>query len=77
MKQIRYRQVNKLEAKQQIPRTLWNQNVHCRVQNSSIPITVFSQINPVDIQLPNTYKTHFNTFLPSTNSSIPAKTSLS
>ena len=58
MKQVRYRNVS-LAASEQILRTSWNPNVHYRFHNSSTPVPIFSQTNPADIQLPNSYWLYF------------------
>jgi hypothetical protein len=64
-------ETNSCSASQEIPRLLWNPKVHYRIHQSSPPITVLSQINPIQMLRSNFRKTHFNfnIVLPSTSRS--------
>ena len=58
-------EANWYSASQEIPRILWNPNIHYRVYNSSPPILTLNQSNTV--HTPSHFlKTHFNIILSST-----------
>jgi hypothetical protein len=40
-------EANNRSASQEIPRLLWNPNAHYRVHNSTSPVHILSQMNPM------------------------------
>jgi len=66
-------EANQFSASQQIPRILWNPDVHYRVYKSPLPITILYQINSVRAPPSHFRKIYFNIILPSTTGSLSLK----
>ena len=56
---------NRFQASHEIPRIIWNANVHHRIHNSLYPASILSQIDPVHAPPPHSSNIHFNIILPS------------
>jgi hypothetical protein len=55
-------EANSFSASQEIPRILWNPEVHYRIHKSLPPVPTLSQLNPVHTPY-NSLKVHFNIIL--------------
>jgi hypothetical protein len=59
-------ETNSFSASQKIPRILWNPKFHYRTHNSTPPVTIPNQLDPVRVPTSQFLKIHLNIILPST-----------
>jgi len=66
MEQSSFREVNRFQATQEIPRILWNTKVHYRSYKCPPPVPILSQLDPFHTPASHFLKIRLNIVLPST-----------